>query len=77
MVTITAANVKNGNAVDYTRDLPKWLLQHSVSVLISNGNLKITMQNFDKPLRELEACFPMLVFDKIDNESRTITAKER
>jgi len=77
MVTITAPNVKNGNSSDYTRDIPKWLLPHSVSVLISNGNLKITLQNYDKPLTDLESCFPMLVFEKVDNATRTITAKEK
>ena len=77
VVTITASNVKNSGSGDYVHNAPKWLLQHSLSVEISNGNLKITLQNYDKPLADLESCFPMLVFEKIDASNRTITAKEK
>ena len=77
LVTITCANVKNGDSSTYLRDLPKWLLQYAPSILISNGNLKITVQNYDKPLADLGPCFPSLVFVKIDTEARTIMAKEK
>lgn len=77
MVTIAASKVKNGNTKDYIKDLPNWLLQYSPVVSISNGELKITLKDFDKPLSELEPCIPMLVFEEIDNNRRTIIAKEK
>jgi len=76
-VTITCAKVKNADSSAYLRDLPKWLLQYSPFFSISNGDLKITVQNYDKPLADLEPCFPSLVFETIDTESRTIIAKEK
>lgn len=77
MVTITCDKVKNNDSSVYSRDLPKWLLQYSPTISISNGSLKITVQNYDKPLADLAPCFPMLLFEKIDIEKRTITAKEK
>ncbi len=77
MVTITCAKVKNADSSAYLRDLPKWLLQYSPVISVSNGDLKITVQNYDKPLADLEPCFPSLVFETIDTESRTIIAKEK
>jgi hypothetical protein len=77
MVTITAKQVKNGNSSDYLRDLPKWLLQYSPSVIVTNGDLKITVQNFDRPLSDLGPCFPMLVIESIDDKSRSIVAKDK
>lgn len=77
LVTISCAKVKNGDSSAYIRDLPKWFLQYGPVVSITNGSLKITIQNFDKPLSEIAQCFPMLVFEKIDNETRTITAREK
>ncbi len=77
MVTITATNVKNLDSSSYTRALPKWLLTYAPSLTISNGSLTIKIQNYDKPLAELETCFPTLEFVSVDSESRTIVAKEK
>lgn len=53
------------------------MVSRGSKVSVTYGSLKITIQNFDKPLTEIAQRFPMLVFEKIDSETRTITAREK
>ncbi len=76
-VTITADRVTRLDTKAMSQAIPDWLRKYPVSISRSNDTLRITIGNFDRPLEDLEACFPDLIFDEIKTGQRTIIARER
>jgi hypothetical protein len=56
---------------------PDWLRKYPCSISGSNEKWEIKFGNYDRPLDDLAACFPNLVFDKVDTAQRTINASEK
>ncbi len=76
-VTINATLDKPLDMRQFQRDMPQWLKQYPLRSFSSGNRTTITIENFDRPLEDLRVVFPMLEFESIDTQQRTIVAHDR